>query len=750
MTLHRVFAWVLARRWWIVALYALIVPPAIVYALKVGQDNSLDRLIVRSDPDFQTNEAFEKVFGSGELVMILAEAPDPFAPEVLSRVDEITAALRRVPGVDPTSIMDIARRARGGHDGSPESARRVRELAMGTRLLREQGLVGSSHLAIPVGLTGDVPLERIDEALAPFEARLAPLTALRKTGAPYINRHLDQDTSRATARFMPIFALLLLGLIHLLYRSPRTLLAFMVSIGSAMALTMGYIGWSGGVLTIVSPLVPMTILITSTATLVYIHSRYVDRPHDRAPEEHQVFSLANKFVACTASLVAAAAGFAALTVSSIRPIRDLGLWTSVGMGFIWLVVFTLFPALQRILKTPTHHERPAAGAWFGHLVTWLPRFTWRWRRVLVGSAFALSLAGAAALFGIPGVMSAMPLETDALAYMNPGTPLYEDTRRLEEVLSGLSVSEVWLRGDLGTLADPAVLRGLDTFQESLRRSEGIGSVAGLPTVVRLMRYIGGSGDDFPRDDDALQKASSDLEQLAASEPMLSSFVDAALSQTHISVITRGGDYETLQRTGLLVKQRWQEAVQSEPALGQLRLALAGSALLESKIAHHLVPTLVESFALTAAIIFVAFLLVFRSGWARLMAMIPSLFAILVMFAVMRATGLGLNVATILIASTVLGASENDQIHFFYHYLEKGRRGPVEAGLQHTLRISGKAILYATLINAGGFLAFAFADLPPMRQFGLLTALAFTLSMIADFTALPASLWIVHRQRPDGC
>ncbi len=130
-------------------------------------------------------------------------------------------------------------------------------------------------------------------------------------------------------------------------------------------------------------------------------------------------------------------------------------------------------------------------------------------------------------------------------------------------------------------------------------------------------------------------------------------------------------------------------------------------------------------------------------------MIPSLFAILVMFAVMRVTGMTLNVATILIASIVLGASENDQIHFFYHFLEKRRTGSTEESLLHTLRIAGRAIFFATLINAGGFLAFAFADLPPMRQFGVLTSLAFLLAMVADFTALPAALWMIFRDRPDA-
>jgi predicted RND superfamily exporter protein len=73
---------------------------------------------------------------------------------------------------------------------------------------------------------------------------------------------------------------------------------------------------------------------------------------------------------------------------------------------------------------------------------------------------------------------------------------------------------------------------------------------------------------------------------------------------------------------------------------------------------------------------------------------------------------------------------------------------VEAALRHTLRIAGRAILFATLINAGGFLAFGLADLPPMRQFGMLAAVAFVLSMLADFTALPAALWILFRARPD--
>jgi predicted RND superfamily exporter protein len=127
-----------------------------------------------------------------------------------------------------------------------------------------------------------------------------------------------------------------------------------------------------------------------------------------------------------------------------------------------------------------------------------------------------------------------------------------------------------------------------------------------------------------------------------------------------------------------------------------------------------------------------------------MTMIPSLFAILSVFLVMRFTGIPLNIATILIGSTVLGATENDQIHFFYHYQEGLVAGSTAAALRHALLIAGRPILFATLINASGFLALALSDLPPMRQFGIVSSSAFVLALLADFTALPGALWILTR------
>jgi predicted RND superfamily exporter protein len=750
--LEQCFRGIVHRRWWIAALYALLLPVAIFLAMGVPTDNSIARLIVQDDPDYLAQEAFRKLFPEGEHVVLLAEAADPLADEVVQKVEEIEARLASVPRVKTFSAPALFRRARAGA-GLPDD---FRSFAGGTALLRKQGLIGDDFLGIAVEIEAGSAIERsrslaaIDQALAPFESSPAPLRALRKIGGPYVDAYLEAETQRASARYFPLFGLFIVGINLTLYRSPRTLAAFLITLAVSVSFTMAFARLAGFASTIVSSLVPLTVLITCTAALVYIQSRYAENPEENDPAAHQIFTLANKFLATSASIFAAAIGFAALAVSKIRPIREMGLWVAAGLLLTWIVVFTLFPALQRILKTPMLPRRTAAGKLLLRLLEAIPRFSYRWRWALLAGSLLLMGAGALALTGAGKLLAPMRLETDALDYIDPDLPLSRDTRRFEKAIGGLSVVQVWVTAPAGGILEPGVLRGLEELSQSLEADARIGSVTGPTTMLRWLAYLAGQTDRLSGGEADWEARASTLEGLLLQEPELRSFIDVAgLSNARLAVIYRSEEFRGVDPLKRLVQGAWNTVASSNPALAGCSVRLVGEGLLQAKIAQHLVPTLTESFFLTALIIFLAFLLVFRSGAARLMAMIPSLFAILVMFLVMRLTGIPLNVATILIASTVLGASENDQIHFFYHFQEKRSSSTTEQALAHALRIAGRAIVFATFINAGGFLALALSRLPPMRQFGIVSSSAFVLSMLASFTALPAALWIFFREAPDG-
>ncbi|APR88166.1 membrane protein, putative [Minicystis rosea] len=752
--LARFFAFIVKKRWLIVALYALVLPPSAWFATKVGQDNDIQRLMVPTDPDFVATREFQKVFGAGEYALLIAEADDLFAPKVLERIDAIERSIAKIERVNVNSALSIFRRAKAGFTATPEQSEAFRKFVTGTELLKKQGLTGDKFIAIGFVLEvkGNADrtalLSAVDKAVEEAGGGGPPLRKLRRVGQPFVNANLD-DATRAGGKYFALFTVFVVILTIALYRSVRTLIAFLITLGVCLATSVAYIGATGGTFTIVSPMVPMTILVTATATLVYIHSRFVDHPPGVSVEEHQIFALTNKFVACTASIFATLVGFAALAVSEIRPIRDMGIWVAVGLFLTWIVILTLFPALQTILRTPTSQNQAVAGEFFVRFTHWLPRASYRHRVALVASSLVMMAAGAVALFGLPGAVKPMQLLIDPVEYINHDSELYRDTKYAQQILPGLSMTEVWLQGKLGTVSEPKVLAGLAQFQAAVEADPEVGGVISPITILRITRYLGGQGDAFPTDADTLDQVAGDLEALVPREPMLQRFVDRSLGQTHFAIVTHATEHEAYMRLDARLKQRWQDAVEKHPALKELQVKTVGLGPLQAKMSQNLVPTLVESFVLTVAIIFMTFVVVFRSGAARLMTMIPSLFAILVMFGVMRLADIRLSVTTILIASTVLGTSENDQIHFFYHFLEKRKTGTVEEALRHTLLVSGKAIFFATLINACGFLAFAASDLPPVRQFGALMAVALFMSMLADFTALPAALWLVFRERPDS-
>jgi predicted RND superfamily exporter protein len=746
----QIFLRVLRARGWIAGAFLILTAAGIYGATRVPDDPAIERLVVAGDPVARATLEFERLFPEGEQALIMLEASNPLSLPALRAADQLEHELARIPHVEAHSVLDLYRRAGSAGEISPLEAERLHAFATGTPLFSRAGLLGDHYLGIALELRVNSPAERnralkaIDSLALPLEASGGPFTAIRRVGSSWLNAWLERQTGTATARFMPLFGIFLMTLVFMVYRSWRALAAIVLTLGAVVAIAVGLadlFGWSH---TVISTLVPLTVMVTTTATLVYIHSRYMEPDDSPTLLEHHARALANKFLPCTASMFATAVGFGALAISDIRPVREMGLWTASGLIVAWIGCFTLFPALQSLLRTPIRSEQVPVGGWFPGFVDALVPATRRYRWPLVGGAVVLMLCGVAAVFGISGVIPPLALEMDVLTYVNPSERVAQDTRHFEQS-NGLDVVELWLQTPAGHALDPDFLHALEQLTRQLESDPRITAVDGPTSVLRWARYVETGSDQLPTSASAWPKLASDLEQIMLTEPGAREYVDVKdLANVRLSIRGRAKRFGRIGAMRTFVEGKWAAAQTDEPALRAVRGRVVGKGVLGAEITQRLLPTLTESFALTASVIFLAFLLVFRSPSARLMTMIPSLFAILSVFLVMRLTGIPLNIATILIGSTVLGATENDQIHFFYHFQEGRSTGSMTGALRHAMLVAGRPILFATLINASGFLALAFSDLPPMREFGIVASSAFVLALLADFTALPGALWILSR------
>jgi predicted RND superfamily exporter protein len=719
----RILARLQHARWVVIAIYALLVPVAAILATRIPHQGAIDRLIVPGDPDYAATRAFQRIFPESPMVVIVFEAADPWAPDALARIQRAEAALARVPHVTPFSVVDVLRRARP--TASPDE---LRALAAGTPFFRGQGLVGDHFMSVPVALSTHDDASR-DAALAGMERALANIGPYHAVGAPLVNRWLEHASSGATARSFAIFGVLLLVVTWFLYRSVRALAAIVLALGATVSIALATGQLLGFSFTIVSALVPLTVMVTTLATLTYLHSRFLDQPPGMPLAEHQVAALRNKLLPVTASTIAAAMGFAALVVSNIRPVREMGVWTAIGLVESWLICYTLFPALQVVLRTPTGQRVAARTRVYNRISRLLPGFTYRHRYVLVATALAACCAGAIALRGAT-------VRVDALANIDPSSRLYGDLVWFRDHVMDLNVVRVWIHLPTPSATDPDVLRAVDKLTSELERAPEVTGIAGPTTPLRMRSYIAGQGEALPAD-------LGDVEALLLAQPDLRTFIDPnGLSDLQLTVLFHPGGVAGYQAVSRRITDAWHRV--NGPALKGAEVRVVGESLLETKVGIGLVPTLTHSLAITVVLILVVFVVVFRSGIERLLAMIPSLFALLVTFLGMRLLGGSLNIATILIATTVLGTTENDQIHFFHHMHER-RGAPLDERLRHAFAVSGRAVAFATLINAVGFLGLAATRFPPLRQFGVMTASAFVLALIADFTVLPAALWLFDRR-----
>jgi len=367
--LLRVFLRVLHARGWIIAAFSVLVAAGIYGTTRIPTDSAIERLVVAGDPVAQATLDFEKVFPEEEQALLMLEAPDPSAPTCwkglcASNATSTKSRMSRRIACSPSAAARVPQRRQ------PQSASQIRAFATGTTLFQRAGLVGEHYLGIALDLRvgsnaeRDRALTAIDSLVLPIEKTGHPFTAIRRVGTPWLDAWLERQTGSATRKFMPLFGIFLMTLVFIVYRSWRTLAAIVITLGAVVAMAVGLADIFGWANTIVSTIVPLTVMVTTTATLVYIHSKYME------PDDAPAWSNTRHGRSPTNSCLAphrCSPPPSALPHSrcrKFRPVREMGLWTACGLIVAWVSCFTLFPSLQSLFRAPMRSRTASAGKWF--------------------------------------------------------------------------------------------------------------------------------------------------------------------------------------------------------------------------------------------------------------------------------------------------------------------------------------------------------------------------------------------------
>ena len=172
----------------------------------------------------------------------------------------------------------------------------------------------------------------------------------------------------------------------------------------------------------------------------------------------------------------------------------------------------------------------------------------------------------------------------------------------------------------------------------------------------------------------------------------------------------------------------------------LDLVLTGESVLHNHAADSMVEGQIQSLILMVFVILLLVSVLFVDYRAGLIALIPNVFPVVVLFGVMGHFGIPLDTGTTMVAIIALGICVDDTIHFLsrYHTFTRTTDDVYEA-LRKTIENESTPISTTSVGLTLGFLTLTLSSFQPVVYFGALSALVMILAMFSTFVLTPVLL-----------
>jgi hypothetical protein len=152
---------------------------------------------------------------------------------------------------------------------------------------------------------------------------------------------------------------------------------------------------------------------------------------------------------------------------------------------------------------------------------------------------------------------------------------------------------------------------------------------------------------------------------------------------------------------------------------------------------------IMTLSLVLAILFVMFLILFRSTLLTFIALTVNIIPIGIIFGFMGWLQIPLDIMTITIAAIAMGIGVDNTIHYIHRFKEEFTKDQDYPQVMHRTNQSiGYAMVYTSITVIIGFSILTLSNLVPTIYFGLLTMLVMAAALISNLILLPKLLLLI--------
>jgi predicted RND superfamily exporter protein len=447
---------------------------------------------------------------------------------------------------------------------------------------------------------------------------------------------------------------------------------------------------------------PVMVMVFTTAAAVHFVGHF---SHEHHHPDAIGRALRNVILPSAFAAVTTVIGLVSLAMSDVGPVPAVGAAAALGTGYSFLVGILLTPAVLVALNyTPpaVHSSR----VWLQKVAMSVVNHPWR-----------IMLPGiAVTLFCLAGVFQLRSL-ISSLDFLPHNDPVLKDSLFVQKSLtSPTSIEAVIDFGDADS-----------SFVERLRRVRDIeATVAQTHNVCHVLSLA----DFFP-------------EELSDSTLSLSKLASAAGSGAGIRGLMADGC--RLWRVSIRLHSDDPAAVQAtlaslQTCCGQLPVTFTGLAPLMQYAQNQIFDGFWKSFLSAFVLITIVMVFALRSVSAGLIAMIPNLTPIVLVFGTLGWCDYPIDIGIMMTASIALGLAVDGTFHFLFSYRTcRVATGCRYRAVRRALLQTGLPILSSAIICGCGLLALGLSPFKPTMRFGVLMFVLLLTAVIGDLLLLPAFL-----------
>ena len=695
-------------------------------------DDDLQALVRDGSAQLDLVDEIADVFGPPDrdcIVRAAARSGDIFDAESLTALESLAGRLRGIEGVDDVrSIFDIRRQGTAGvvlpvipRTSDPldaESLARAKARASGHPLVAGHLLsadASSSLLLVQLSATADRPpassavVARIEAVLAESAPAEGPL-ALELTGLPALREQATRALRHDMLMFNSIGLVLAVMLSAVVARSLRSTVVASLPpfIGAIWAL--GTLGLLGAPVNILTSVVPSLALVVGTCDSIhFIEDMRRSARRGIDPLAASSGAIRRIGMACGLTSIVTAIGFASLAVARIEAVRTFGIAAAIGALASFMAVTLLTPLIAST-RFCSGLRLGRSSPLAGRVANVLAALSVRHARPLV--VVACSLTAALAFVG-----SGLDADTRIIDSLPSGAPASQALARVDAEFGGVMGVDVVVEWPVDVdWRDPAVLDALALAEAAVGREAGISRTISLSTVAAGMP---------PRVRRRLDVDS--VSDLVAPESRM------ALVRARVADLGSRRLEEIYDRVDASLARLEQD----RPGW---RFRLAGMSVVSARNIRQLVRDLGSSLVVEVLVIGCILAVAFRSPLAGIVSMLPNIFPLVVIAALLVITGRSLDPATVIVFNVCLGLAVDDTVHVL-SALTRNRKEGVSIGsaVRRAVSEMGNAVVIGGVVLTVGFAAVTASSVPSLAGFGVLACAAVASATVAELLFLPALL-----------